>query len=776
MKIFSNLILSAGVLFSGIAYADNLHFKMQSVIVDLDQSTREVSTEIKFTNTGKAISNWQLGFCYLQNQLITFAKTNPHLTMQICNTKNKCVNLVYQKAATIRDNDLSAGYTTILQPQTRFPLNQRETYTVKISRSKHGVPRNYSNMPQNFFIFDRDSKKFIAISTMKKQYVLNYYHQDLIDAQIKEHVENNWNEKTNHAASTNSIVPTPVSYVAGEGAYALKKNLRIHTTLPNDSVVPFFFTANLARDLKINAVVDYDKNANNDIIIKKIINPNLIKQNPEGYQIQITHQNIVISVLNDTGEFYALQTLRQLWNQNRSLPIVTIIDYPRFKYRGLMLDVARHFFSIAEIKKFIDLMAAHKLNSLHLHFADDEGFRLILEDFPTLKTIGASRGYGKKIAPLLFLQGNLDKTNIKQREYPAANALYSHAYSKSDIRELINYANARKITLIPEIDIPGHARALIKSLPQSFLNPDDHSEFVSVQGYSDNVLPVCTYQTNEKFTRDLNHIMQQIAALFDHQNTLYALHNEISVSGDEVSPGAWKNDKSCQGEWQNLSALAKTHKFFHEISNHNPNILFSGWQQLVQSNGTSLGETIIPAEKTGHVWVWNSAKEGAEQAATLAQNNYPTVLAFSDKTYFDLTYTPDIDEPGFTWATHFSDTHAALSSAVSASETLDKVKSLDQKNKILGLEGELWSEVLASYDHLTYMAIPKMAGLAEASWSPAGVIDWRNLTKRLGCGSTGFLKFLQRRYDVYYRGYPYGIYLEVPKDVCQLPPLKKGGA
>jgi hexosaminidase len=108
-----------------------------------------------------------------------------------------------------------------------------------------------------------------------------------------------------------------------------------------------------------------------------------------------------------------------------------------------------------------------------------------------------------------------------------------------------------------------------------------------------------------------------------------------------------------------------------------------------------------------------------------------------------------------------------LSSAMSASATLDKVKNVPQKENILGIEGALWSETLASYEHLTYMALPKMAGLAEASWSPANSTDWKNLSNRLGCGSTGFLHYLYKLYNVHYRGYPYGISLEIPADQCR---------
>jgi hexosaminidase len=416
-------------------------------------------------------------------------------------------------------------------------------------------------------------------------------------------------------------------------------------------------------------------------------------------------------------------------------------------------------------------MATHKLNTLHIHFSDDEGFRLTLDQYPTLRSIGSRRGFGQMIAPMVFLQANLDKTYTGKRPYPYADTIYAHSYSKSDIKKLIAYANVRKITIIPEIDLPGHAHALIKSLPNSFVDPSDHSKFASVQGYTHDVLPICTYNTNisvgPKFTKDINIIVKKIAEMFDGQTSLYALHNEISVGGDEVSSDAWTDDASCQGDLSKLKALDKEHYFFHQLALNNHDILFSGWQQLVQNDDISLGYPIVSSLQTGHIWVWSKAKQGIDQAVNLAKNNYGLVLTFADQTYFDLTYTADIDEPGFTWATDYSDTYAALSSSLSAEAILNRIPKAAQKANLLGIEGSLWSENLATYEHLIYMALPKMAGLAEASWSPAKNIDWRNFSKRLGCGDSGFLYYLNKLYAIHYRGYPNGISLEIPDGMCK---------
>jgi hexosaminidase len=203
----------------------------------------------------------------------------------------------------------------------------------------------------------------------------------------------------------------------------------------------------------------------------------------------------------------------------------------------------------------------------------------------------------------------------------------------------------------------------------------------------------------------------------------------------------------------------------------NPNLKVSGWQQYIQTDETALGQNVVPAAQAGHVWIWNTSTGGIPQAKVLAESGYPVVLDYADETYFDLAYTPAITEPGFTWAINFSDTQAALMSAVSATQTVSQINPAYQQN-ILGLEGTLWAENLATYDHMIYMALPKMAGLAEAGWSPVTITDinnqanWQSLANRLGCGQSGFLAYLNKLFAVHYRGYPNGIALEVPSSSC----------
>jgi hexosaminidase len=744
-----------------------------------DTAASEFSTTINFTNGVNPLTNWQLGFYMPRSFAMLTSATqniNPRLNMQICNVNDptNCANLVLQAATAISDVDQSVGNTTILAPQTTFSLVPNAQYVITLAYNNQWNVGNYSAYPQNFFMIN--AGLISNIPTTPSDYTLLNYDASKTTQTIAAHINTNW-QNSNTVVTPLSVIPQPQNFAAGTGVYTLQNGLAIHNTLNSDNTVANFMAADLLSDVQISAPVD-NQTAATGIIISKIADQELINNNPEGYQIVMTNGAINIYAINNTGVFYALQTLRQLWNQSTTLATGTITDYPQYKYRGVLLDTARHFFSVSQIETLIDLAATQKLNTLHMHFADDEAFRIGLNDYyTTIASSADTRGYGNNMMALMFIQANLDITTPKPTvHYAYVDTKYTGTYSESDLQDLISYANARSITIIPEIDLPGHARALIKAFPTELVDPNDQSKFISVQGYNDDVLPVCTYNTNisvgAKFTALINDIIAKSAALFKDQTTLYAA-NEISIGGDEVSSGAWTNDTSCIGTWSALSALQKSHKFFGMLAAANPVLKISGWQQYIQNDDVTLGIDIVPATQSGHVWVWNTAAPGILQAISLAQNNYPVVLAFADENYFDVAYTPAITEPGFTWSAPFLDTQAALSSAVSAQTVINGLVADDQKN-ILGLEGTLWSENLPSYEHMIYMALPKMAGLAEASWSNSGVTaynnqpDWKDLVGRLGCGQTGHLAYLNKLYGVKYRGYPNGIALEVPAAVCPI--------
>ena len=368
--------------------------------------------------------------------------------------------------------------------------------------------------------------------------------------------------------------------------------------------------------------------------------------------------------------------------------------------------------------------------------------------------------------------------------YPNATTQYRKYYRPREIERIVHYANKNQITVIPEIDLPGHARALIYSDPAVFFNPQDQSQYISVQGYYHNVVPVCLYngasEQAQQFTDTMNSIISQINDLFKSQNTLYH-QEEVSVGGDEVPQDSWTDDGSCTDD---LSALQRSQLFFNELYAANPLVLLSGWQQFVQEpanlqlvnglvenpqgdDGTVDRAYALAPTHVGHVWVWEPVSgSGITDAVRLAQDRYPVVLAFADHTYFDLSYTPDAEEPGFYWAGRFLDTHAALSTALSAQTVLQQLDTQHQAN-VVGVEGALWSENLMNARHMEYMVLPKITGLAEAAWGNFsqtvvnGAVNWQSLAYRLGTDNSRILGYLHADTGIVYRGMPYGISKEI---------------
>lgn len=772
---------------NGAAFATEIGSVSIQQVSTIPEPNKNFSINIKFDVTGQNFKNWALGF-YMPKTFNTLVdkksgeKINPDLTMQICeaNTQTHCSFLKYVKEKKFYS---SAGYTNIIAPiKQDMPLEAGKSYVININHCNQGIPTNYSAMPQSFFLIENDNKIIPIADVSPEQYQMGNYNEQQVASAITKHHQDNWNQSKPLVSDTLSdhfhLIPTPVSvHLLKQAGFSFLQNgnISIHDDFKNHDQLALY----LKQDFKITTVT---KPENASITIKKIA-----MNNPEGYRLQIANNNIVISASTPAGAFYAIQTLRQLWNQYKSLPGLDIEDYPRFKYRGILLDVSRHFFTVNEIKKILDVMAAQKLNTLHLHFADDEGWRLDLghnDLLSNLTSVGSIRGFtaGSKLQPAVFVQANLDISNRENfsstgkmihKNYPKANDRYAGFYSANDIKDLISYANARQITIIPEIDLPGHARALVHSIPEVFEDNNDRSNYISAQGYTDDVIPVCLYKNkNKKLTNVIDEIVHRINKMFANQTTVYH-SNEVSLGGDEVSNLAWSNDRSCTGFWESLSALGKSQYFFNLVQQNNSQILLSGWQQLVQSENGIIGKYAIPAKSAAHIWVWEktgngSTRYGIKDAASLANSGYPIVLAFADDTYFDLTYTSDKWEPGFRWGGAYLDTHDALRSAFDSVQTERLIHS-NQKQNLFGLEGTLWTENVANFEHVAYMVLPKMAGLAEAAWTDAnittstdGKINWQSLAYRLGYNNTGFLGYLYWISSMKYRGYPYGISQETP--------------
>ncbi|EGQ8026150.1 beta-N-acetylhexosaminidase [Vibrio vulnificus] len=413
------------------------------------------------------------------------------------------------------------------------------------------------------------------------------------------------------------------------------------------------------------------------------------------YQLKISQEQVRIEAGSSSGFVHATASLLQLLDYNSitqeaQLACCSISDSPRFRYRGMMLDCSRHFHSVEQVKRLINLLAHYKFNTFHWHLTDDEGWRVEIKAFPALTEIGAWRGVDEAIEP--------QYTHISQR--------YGGFYSQEEIKEVVAYAAQRSIMVIPEIDVPGHCRAAIKSLPEMLVEVEDDTVYRSIQNYSDNVLNPglsTTYQF-------LDGVLEEIAQLFPAPY--------VHIGADEVPHGVWSNSPSCQ-------ALMKQHGYqdYKELQGH---LLRHAEQKL-----RSLGKRMLGWEEAQHgdkvskdtvIYSWLSE----DAAVNCARQGFDVVLQPAQTTYLDMTQDYAPEEPGVDWANPLP-----LEKAYNY-EPLANIPADDPIHKrIWGIQTALWCEIINNPERMDYMVFPRIIALAEACWTQKEHRDWNDFLSRL---------------------------------------------
>lgn len=426
------------------------------------------------------------------------------------------------------------------------------------------------------------------------------------------------------------------------------------------------------------------------------------------YKLRVNQQSIEIHASDQAGFVHACATLLQLVNVTQSqiiIPSVEIKDSPRYQYRGMMLDCSRHFHPIERVKRVINQLAHYKFNTFHWHLTDDEGWRIEIKSLPELTTIGAWRGVDHTIEP--------QYTNIAEH--------YGGFYTQKEIREVIEFADKRGITIIPEIDIPGHCRAAIKALPELLQDPEDNSRYRSIQHYSDNVLSPGiegTYQFIDK-------VLEEVAALFPAPY--------VHIGADEVPEGVWVDSPSCQ-------ALMRSHDY------QDPKELQGHLLQYAERKLKSLGKRMLGWEEAQHgnkvsrdtvIYSWISE----DAALQCAKQGFDVVLQPAQFTYLDMTQDFSPDEPGVDWANVIPLEHAY------SYEPLADIKDSDPiRKRILGVQCALWCEIINNQSTMDYMMFPRITALAEACWTEKKQRSYFDYLSRL----SGHLPMLQCQ-DIQYR-------------------------
>ncbi len=474
---------------------------------------------------------------------------------------------------------------------------------------------------------------------------------------------------------------------------------------------------------------------------------------PEAYELVVDpKEGIRIRGRSAAGVFYGLQSLRSLLpapvaGKPLALPAVRIVDAPRFGYRGFMLDVARNFQPKASVLRAVALMARYKLNTLHLHLTDDEGWRVEIPSLPELTSVGGRRGH--TLDSSAFLPPHYGSGPDVGRSYG------SGFYSRAEYVEILKYAAARHIEIVPEVEMPGHGRAAIKAMEARarslsgsgdtaeatrFLlsDPGDQSSYTSAQKYHDNVINPAlpsTYAFIERVVEDLAAIHREAGV------PLRTLH----VGGDEVPAGVWERSPA-------VLAYMKEHDlgsvddlwfvFYAEVERilTRHGIVPSGWEEIaVRKTRVDGKPKNIPnpafADRGWRAYVWNNVPgDGNEDLAyRLANGGYKVVLCPVTNVYFDLAWNKNPEEPGLDWGGYVDlkkpfefvpiDYYRNVrldrrGNPVPASLFVGKDRLTDYgRSNILGIQGNLWSETLNANGRMEYMLLPKLLGLVERAWA-----------------------------------------------------------
>ena len=505
-----------------------------------------------------------------------------------------------------------------------------------------------------------------------------------------------------------AIIPEPVSVTQNEGEFVLPKYIVVSSPAGPEMKETIAALKGISVPTGIHVSISGNApNATIRLVLNKTADTVI---GNEGYYLSTGKKGVVIRANKPAGLFYGVQTLLQLLPKeivsakhvegvNWDIPYVDITDYPRFKWRGLMFDVARHFFTKAEVEQYIDHMSKYKYNLLHLHLTDDEGWRIEIKSLPRLTTVGAYNV--KKVGYF----GNFPAPK------PDEPRNYGGFYTQDDIREIVAYAKARFMDILPEIDVPGHSLAAVVAYPELSCTPGaDHYQVRSGEQFMnftkdgikagvDNTL--CP--ANPKVYVFLDKVLTEVAKLFPF--------GYIHMGGDECAKNFWEKSDSVKALMQRegLKTQEEVQAYFEkkvEKIVESKGKKFLGWDEILE--GGLAPDAIVMS--------WRGMKGGIEAA----KMGHEVVMSPTDFAYLDYMQADPIVEPRV-YAT------LRLSKAYKFDPVPDSVNS----KLIIGGQANLWTEQVYNVRHLEYMTWPRAFAISEDLWSPKSKKNWDDFFGRV---------------------------------------------
>jgi len=498
-----------------------------------------------------------------------------------------------------------------------------------------------------------------------------------------------------------AVIPQPVDVAYGSGAFVLTAG----TTISTDAAM---------RDVGY-ALADYVAPATgyhlpvgagaSGSVISIRTDTSLARLGEEGYRLVVTPAGVRIRAFKPAGAFYAVQTLRQLlpiqiFRQARvpgvtwSIPAVTIEDSPRFVWRGAHLDCGRHFMPKQFVKKYIDLLALHKLNRFHWHLTEDQGWRIEIKKYPRLTEIGAWRN-----GTLIGRQrGYADSS-----QWRFDGQRHGGFYTQDDVREIVAYAAARFITVVPEIEMPGHAQAAIAAYPELGNTPDPVGVGMRWGVYAHILNP------EESTIRFMQDVLTEVLALFPGRY--------VHIGGDEAVKVEWQASPRAQARIRELGLRDE-----HELQSY----FIRRMDEFLTAHGRSLvgWDEILEGGLAPNAVVMSW--RGTEGGIAAAQADHDVVMTPTSHTYFDYYQSAD------TAAEPIAIGGFLPLETVYGYEPVPDVLTPAQARRILGTQAQLWTEYMPNARKVEYMAFPRLSALAEVAWSPRERKNFADFTARLG--------------------------------------------
>lgn len=461
-------------------------------------------------------------------------------------------------------------------------------------------------------------------------------------------------------------------------------------------------------DMKRNAefLADYIKASTGKVLVTEpgnegtnsiVLSLGLPHENPDAYQLKVTEQGVNITAPTAAGVFYGIQTLHKslpvVKETQVVLPQVVVNDEPRFRHRGMMLDVARHFFSLDSIKRYIDLMALHNINRFHWHITDDQGWRIEIKKYPELTQIGSKRS----------------ETVIGHNTGKYDGIPYGGFYTQEEAREIVAYARDRFITVIPEIDMPGHMQGALAAFPDMGCTGGPY-EVWKMWGVSEDVL--CA--GNPKTLEFVKNVLSELLGIFPSEY--------IHVGGDECPKTQWAKCPKCQAKIKSLKLKADKHHskeeqlqsyFISEVEKflnaHGRQII--GWDEILEG-GLAPNATVM---------AWRGVNEGVKAVKL----QHDVIMVPTSYLYFDYYQAKDKEQEPM---------------AIGGYVPLEKVYSFDpvpanltpeEAKHIIGTQANLWTEYITSFRHVEYMVLPRMDALAEVQWVEPAQKNYEDFLSRM---------------------------------------------